>query len=95
MPCLSAFCAELGRTPYTAVHAKFDKRGSPEVIEALAASFCGYDGPEIEAALGRLVQLYQRQVIALHKKFPLMRPLESDLAALDVISQAGNAGFHP
>ncbi len=75
-----------GRTPYTAVHAKFDKRGSPEVIEALAASFCGYVGPEIEAALGRLVQLYQRQVIALHKKFPLMRPLESDLGALDVIS---------
>lgn len=75
-----------GRTPYTAVYAKFDERGSPEVIEALAASFCGYDGPAIESALGRVVRFYRRQVVALHEKFPLVRPLESDLAALDVIS---------
>jgi hypothetical protein len=75
-----------GRTPLTAVYAKFEQRGSPDVLEALTASFCAYDAAAVEAALVRLVKLYRRQLVALHQTFPLARPLENDLAGLDMIS---------
>jgi hypothetical protein len=75
-----------GRTPLTAVYAKFEQRGSREVLETLAASFCAYDAAALQAALARLVGLYRRQVTALHETFPLARPLSNDLAALDIIS---------
>lgn len=74
------------RTPLTAVYAKFEQRGSRDVLEALAASFGAYDAAALKAALTLLVRLYRRQVVALHETFPLSRPLENDLAALDVIS---------
>ena len=74
-----------GRIPLALVYSRFEQRGSREVIETLAASFCGYDAAALKTALGRLVELYRHQVRALHAKFPLARPLQNDLAALDII----------
>jgi hypothetical protein len=39
-------------------------------------------------ALALLVDLYRRQVVGLHDKFSLARPIENDLAALDIINHA-------
>jgi hypothetical protein len=68
------------------VYSRFEQRGSREVVETLAASFCAYDAAALKAALALLAGLYRHQVTALHEKFPLVRPLQNDLAALDIIS---------
>jgi hypothetical protein len=75
----------LDRTPEDAVYAKFDTRGSREVMGTLCTSFCGYDSGALNASLARLSQLYRRQIIQLHDKFALSRLLEHDLAALDLV----------
>jgi hypothetical protein len=40
----------------------------------------------LKAALALLAELYRHQVTALHEKFSLARPVQNDLAALDIIS---------
>jgi len=42
---------------------------------------------QLAAALQRLLPLYREQIIGLHEKFSLPRPLRNDLAALAVVSQ--------
>lgn len=73
------------RTPETAVMAKFDRRASGDVLTALRSSYCPCEGDAILAALRSLLQLYRNQVLALHAKFQLSRPIENDLAALEAI----------
>jgi predicted nucleotidyltransferase len=75
-----------GRTPLALVYSRFEQRGSRDVLEALTASFCSYDAAALKAALILLVRLYRRQVMALHERSSLSRPLENDLTALDIIS---------
>ena len=75
-----------GRTPLTATYAKFEQRGSREVLDTLAASYCAHDPAELKAALRLLACLYRRQVTALHEMFSLGRPLQNDMTALDIIS---------
>ncbi|TIP12618.1 MAG: nucleotidyltransferase domain-containing protein [Mesorhizobium sp.] len=74
------------RTPESAAVAKFEHRASREVNAVLLASYrqCGAD--EILAALRLLVPFYRQQVMALHEKFRLPRPVANDLEALDIIS---------
>lgn len=73
------------RTPETTVMAKFDRRGSAEVRVALGASYAPCDADAILTAVRSLVPLYRDQVVALHRQFTLSRPLENDLAALNVV----------
>ncbi len=74
------------RSPETTVLAKFEKRASGMVLASLATSYCQCDGEAILASLSSLVSVYRNQVVALHEKFRLSRPLTNDLAALDVVA---------
>ncbi|RWP57506.1 nucleotidyltransferase domain-containing protein [Mesorhizobium sp.] len=73
------------RTPETAVVAKFDRRASGDVLNALRSSYRPCEGDAILAALRSLVQMYRNQVLALHEKFQLSRPIENDITALEAI----------
>jgi len=73
------------RTPETAIVAKFDMRGSSAVLRALKVSYCPCDANAIVAALRLLVETYRVQLIELHRKFGLSRPLASDLEAMDIL----------
>ncbi len=73
------------RTPDLMLHAKFDQRGTDTVMAALSRSFCTCDAAALERSVLQLARLYRGQVQELHRKFTLSRPLDSDLAALDVL----------
>jgi hypothetical protein len=73
------------RTPRTQLLSKFDHRGSPDVVQCLRRSFCGCDIVGLDVALASLCRLYRRQIKQLHTRFELVRPLESDLIAIDLI----------
>jgi predicted nucleotidyltransferase len=73
------------RTAEAALVAKFDARGSPDLLAALRASYCPCDGEAILAAVSPLARFYQIQVMALHEKFRLSRPLANDIAALKIV----------
>ncbi|MCV9947595.1 AAA family ATPase [Rhizobium sp. BT-175] len=75
------------RTPETAVIAKFEKRASQNVVAALKTSYCLLEAGSILVALRSLVALYRGQVLTLHEKFRISRPVENDTAALDVVGQ--------
>lgn len=70
------------RTPETTVVAKFERRSSKDVRQVLANSYCKYDADMILGALNQLVVVYRDQVVRLHQRFKLSRPLKNDLAAL-------------
>ncbi|MFA1624866.1 nucleotidyltransferase domain-containing protein [Rhizobium mongolense] len=74
------------RTPETTVMAKFDNRASGEVLSSLAMSYCPCLDEAILAALSSLARAYRNQVLALHEKFQLSRPLRNDVAALDMVA---------
>lgn len=74
------------RTPETTVMAKFDKRASGKILTDLARSYCPCESDAILAALRSLVRCYRNQVLALHDKFQLSRPLKNDMAALDKVA---------
>lgn len=38
-----------------------------------------------EQALRKLIAVYQNQIVALHERFSLKRPLENDLYAIDIL----------
>lgn len=75
------------RTPESAVVAKFDMRGSRAVVVALKSSYCPCEADAIVAALRLLAETYRAQIIELHEKFSLTRPLASDLEALEIVRQ--------
>jgi len=75
------------RSPETTVLAKFEKRASSTILASLATSYCQSEGEAILAALRSLVFAYRNQVIAMHEKFRLSRPLKNDLAALDAVGR--------
>lgn len=74
-----------GRTPDVTAGAKFDRRGSPEVLRALTSSFCSADRDSILESVISLSSFYRGQIIALHEKFKLTRPLKNDLEAVDIV----------
>jgi hypothetical protein len=76
----------LDRIPETTVMAKFDKRANGTVLTDLTMSYCACEGEAILAALRSLVRTYRNQVLALHEKFQLSRPLKNDMAALDIVA---------
>ncbi|WP_332304092.1 hypothetical protein [Rhizobium sp. GR12] len=73
-----------GRTPETAVLAKFDRRSSPEVSQALTDSYCELDADMILKALSHLLVVYRAQIVRLHELFRLDRSIENDLVASDI-----------
>lgn len=75
------------RIPETTVIARFERRGSERVRRILQRSYCPCNGDAILEALDSLVSAYRNQVLELHKKFQLSRPLENDIAALDVLGR--------
>jgi hypothetical protein len=74
-----------GRTPRTAVFAKFERRGDQETLAALAASYPRHDAQAILRSLHGLARLYRGQIARLHEQFRPSRPLSVDLEALDMI----------
>ncbi|TCU10032.1 hypothetical protein EV132_12223 [Rhizobium sullae] len=75
------------RTPGTSVLAKFDRRSSLDVREVLVGSYCPCDAEMILGALNRLLAVYRGQIVHLHHRFKLRRPIEHDLTALDICTQ--------
>jgi hypothetical protein len=73
------------RTAETTVMARFEGRASSDILIALMCSYRPCEGDVIVAALRALARVYRNQVLALHKKFQLSRPIENDLAALKTI----------
>ena len=74
-----------GRTPSTAVFAKFDRRGSAETLGILSSSYCGCEADAMIAALLSLAGLYRGQITRLHEQFELSRPLAADLDSIDIV----------
>jgi hypothetical protein len=74
------------RTPETAFIVKFAKRASGDVLTALTTSYCRCEGDAILAALRSLVCVYRNQVLELHEKFQLSRPLKNDIAAIKIVA---------
>ena len=74
-----------GRTPDVIAGARSDQRGNPEVMRALAASFCSADRDAILERVASLAAFYRGQITALHETFDLRRPLENDLAAVEIV----------
>ncbi len=74
------------RTPEVPLHAKFDRRGSVEVLAALSRSFCPLDAASIESSVVALAGCYRDQITRLHETFALRRRLGSDLEALDLVA---------
>ncbi len=77
-----------GRTPTTAIYAKFDTRGSKEVLDALRASYGQLEAETIIQAAAGLREVYQRQVSQLHERFDLHRPLSNDNKAFKMAEAA-------
>lgn len=76
------------RTAKTAALGKFDMRASKEALSVLTASYAPCEPQAILASLRSLVALYRKQVVALHGKFRLQRPMENDIAALELLTAA-------
>ncbi len=74
------------RTPETTVMAKFEKRAGGDVLAVLRSSYPPCEANAILAALRALAQVYRAQILALHGEFRLSRSIESDLAALEIVS---------
>jgi hypothetical protein len=74
-----------GRTPETAVFAKFERRGSQETLAALAASYRRHDAEAILHSLHGLVRYYRGQIAMLHEHYQPSRPLSVDLEVLDTV----------
>lgn len=72
-------------TPRTALSKRLDERVSPKTLEALRASYVLLEAPAILGAIERLADYYRGQVERLHEAYPLDRPLEHDMRALDVL----------
>jgi predicted nucleotidyltransferase len=73
------------RTPETALAAKFDKRASEPVRAVLVSSYAPCEREAMLTALKTLAALYRQQVLAMHDKFSLARPVENDIAAFDCL----------
>ncbi|MCG8273921.1 nucleotidyltransferase domain-containing protein [Aquamicrobium sp. NLF2-7] len=75
------------RTPESAVLAKFDIRGSRAIVAALKASYGPCEADAIKSALRLLAETYRAQIMELHDKFGLARPLTCDLEAIDILKE--------
>lgn len=75
------------RTPETAVAAKFYMRGSSAILAALKVSYSPCETDAIMSALRLLAETYRMQILELHGKFCLARPLASDLEAIDILKE--------
>lgn len=82
------------RIPETAVVAKFDMRGRRTLLAALKASYSPCEVNAIVESLRLLAETYRMQLIKLHGKFGLVRPLASDLKGLDIV-QSDKSGRLP
>lgn len=83
------------RTPEAAVMAKFDHRASSDALTVLRASYCPCEADAMLTALRSLLPVYRNQVLALHTKFQLSRPVKNDIAALNVIDELCLLSGHP
>jgi predicted nucleotidyltransferase len=74
------------RPPCGVVLTRFERRASPAVLEAMAASYVSLeDEPRLDGALRVLADCYRGQVIALHERFRLDRERDRDLEAIDIV----------
>jgi len=78
------------RTPTTAVIAKFDERGSAEILGALKVSYAPLDAKATLRATAELQPAYRKQVVNLHARFDLSRAMSSDMKAFDLADAARN-----
>ena len=63
----------------------FEQRGSKKLVEVLKISYTLLDKPSMLEALGKLLKVYQNQVIKLHDALPLKRNKQIDLNWIDTI----------
>lgn len=73
------------RAPETFVLARFETRAGAPLCSSLRRSYCPCESGAILEALRELLALYRPQLVALHDKFDLIRPLANDRAALDLL----------
>jgi hypothetical protein len=74
-----------GRTPETAVFAKFEQRASNAAISALTGSYPRHEATAILHSVYALALFYRDQVVLLHERFRLSRPLSTDMEAIDTV----------
>jgi predicted nucleotidyltransferase len=74
-----------GRNPPVTSFAEFERLGSRAVVDVLSSSLDGSGAEQVAQALARLMEVYRDQIIALHDRFGLERPLAHDLEALSVV----------
>lgn len=78
------------RPPRAVTFSKLEQRGNSAIIRAFQNSYVGLDERDIDGALKALLRAYRQQILELHDRFKLHRPLENDLYAIDMILDKGN-----
>jgi hypothetical protein len=73
------------RVPTDAADLKLERRLSQSFVGLLNRSYVPTDAHAIETAMLTLLAHYREQVIELHERFDLSRPLENDLYAVSVL----------
>lgn len=73
------------RPPQAIPFARLEERVSDSVALAFRQSYGGLERSGLETSLMSLLRAYRRQIVALHDRFSLLRPIENDLHAVDVI----------
>ncbi len=79
---------------------RFERRASPPVLDAMAASCVPLDPASLDRALRALSTCYRRQVLELHQRFRLQRERDLDIEAIEIVlvaleRQAGQPGKLP
>ncbi len=78
------------RPPRAVPFAHLEERISNSLALAFRQSYGGLECAELERALMSLLRAYRLQVVALHDRFSLLRPIENDLKAVDMILGEGH-----
>ena len=72
-----------GRPWYGLSH--FESRADPRLVAVVQTSHGPLEREAILRNLGSLAERYREQILGLHRRFPLSRDLEADLAAVGVV----------
>ena len=78
-----------GQIVQSVLFAKLEERVDETLGRALTRSYAAIEADAMEEALMTLVAVLREQIIEIHQRFQLDRPLESDLVAVDLVLEKG------
>lgn len=76
------------RPPRGVAVARYELRASPDVLDAMSASYAPLDAADLDRALRVLAVCYRAPVFALDERFRPARPRDADVEAIDIVLQA-------